>query len=61
MEGYGLTESDADRVLAGWIKADTVSVEMRPGPRERHLRKALIVNPTSLAEMRRQNLGGTPI
>ena len=60
MEGYGLTESDADRVLAGWIKADTVSVEMRPGPRERHLRKALIVNPTSLAEMRRQNLGGTP-
>jgi hypothetical protein len=61
IEQYSLTMAQADGILAAWMKAGTVRVEMRPGPRLRHQRRAFVVDTTSLSEMRRQKSGDAPI
>jgi hypothetical protein len=59
-EKHGLTDAQADAILAAWIKSGTVSVEVREGPRRGHPRKAFVVNLSSVSEMRRQKQGETP-
>lgn len=57
-EGYGLTDAQAGAVLGAWMDSKIINVEMRPSPRERHQRKAFVVNLGAVSEMRRHKSGG---
>lgn len=57
-EGYGLTDAQAGAVLGAWMDSRIINVEMRPSPRERHQRKAFVVNLGAVSEMRRHKSGG---